>query len=343
MNASAERQARDTAARRRLLKRLGDASDENRPFAPSEPRDIMWLRRHSGLDDVLEVERGIFTFAEVWNALSTRDKALFCIRGMAMAHPTWGFWGYDAALVHGLEVPRDLLDNRYIVQTNIGTALRSKACLMRPDAAGELELVDGVRVTSFWRTVEDCLLRVPFSYGLAIADSALRVSGTTKDELLACLDFDSKTRRGYRRARAIASYANGLSENGGESRFRAFFIVYGFAEPQLQVEFTDPLDMSRTYRVDYLWELEDGSLLIGELDGLDKYIAGEGTDAKADAAAFSAERQRESHLTLLGHRVLRFSFDELRDPRSLIEKLTIAGVPRDQGRSEEWSRRWNGK
>ena len=52
--------------------------------------------------------------------------------------------------------------------------LSSGCRLLRPQMAGTLERVDGVRVTSFWRTVKDCLLRAPFSYGLAIADSALR-------------------------------------------------------------------------------------------------------------------------------------------------------------------------
>lgn len=41
--------------------------------------------------------------------------------------------------------------------------------LLRPRTAGALEQADGVRATPFWRTVEDCLLRAPFSYGLAIA------------------------------------------------------------------------------------------------------------------------------------------------------------------------------
>lgn len=343
MSTSEARQIRDTAARQRLMDRLESASRRGEPFVPSEPRDAMWLRRHAGLDGVLEIERGVFARGDGWAELSVREKAILRIKGLAAAHPTWGFWGYNAALIHGLEVPNDLLGAYYLVQTGIRMSLNFGIRLTRPQSAGDLELIDGVKVTSFWRTVEDCLLHAPFSFGLAIADSALRVSGATRKELLTRLDADCKSRNGYRRARVIASYANGLSENGGESRFRAFFIVYGFAVPRLQVEFVDPLDADRTFRVDYLWELDDGSSLIGELDGLDKYIVGDGVDARADAAAFSAERQRESRLTLLGHRVLRFSFNELKDPKSLIAKLTVAGVPRDQTRSEEWSRCWNGK
>lgn len=107
--------------------------------------------------------------------------------------------------------------------------LLSAGCrLLRPQAAGALEQVDGVQVTSFWRTVEDCLLRAPFSYGLAIADSALRAKGVSRDDFCERLRMDCEGKRGYRRAQVIASHADGLSENGGESRFRAFFIAYGF-------------------------------------------------------------------------------------------------------------------
>ena len=125
--------------------------------------------------------------------------------------------------------------------------------------AGALERVDGVRVTSFWRTVEDCLLRAPFSYGLAIADSALRAKGVSRGDLCERLRADCEGRRGYCRAQGGASYADGLSENGGESRFRAFFIAYSFPVPELQVEFRDPLDPSQAFHVDYFWRLEDGT------------------------------------------------------------------------------------
>ena len=90
--------------------------------------------------------------------------------------------------------------------------------LLRPRVACALEQVDGVRVTPFWRTVEDCLLRAPFSYGLAIADSALRAKGVSRDDFCERLRMDCEGKRGYRRAQVIASYADGLSENGGESR-----------------------------------------------------------------------------------------------------------------------------
>ena len=154
--------------------------------------------------------------------------------------------------------------------------------------------------------------------------------------------MDCEGKRGYRRAQVIASYADGLSENGGESRFRAFFIAYGFPVPGLQVEFRDPLDPSQVFRVDYFWRLEDGTCVIGELDGKGKYTL-QNDEGRESVDPFVAERQRESHLTMLGHKVLRFTFDELKNPGKLVEKMRLAGIPRRADLAEEWRRQWYGR
>lgn len=333
---------RNTLARNRMLARLTEAGERGALLATHDNAELMWLRRHVGTDDIAEPESYLFCFHHDWDALTPVDRALRTIKGLAEFHPDWAFWGYDAALLWGLEVPNDLLGPRFLVKTGCSAALSSGCRLLRPQAAGALERVDGVRVTPFWRTVEDCLLRAPFSYGLAIADSALRAKGSSCDELCERLRADCEGRRGYRRAQVIASHADGLSENGGESRFRAFFIAYGFSVPELQVEFHDPLDPSNVFRVDYFWRLENGTCVIGELDGKGKYTlqAGEG---RKSVDPFVAERQRESHLTMLGHKVLRFTFDELKDPGKLVMKVRLAGIPQRADLAEEWRCQWYGR
>lgn len=332
----------ETIARHRVLELLEVSVSEDRLLVPAAKRDAVWLRRHVGSDGIVQPERGIFTLEHYWSNLDKRERALRRIKALAKAHPDWAFWGYDAALVWGLDVPFDLLAERYVVGSHAMKLSGCPASVARRDVVGSIEVCDGVPVTSFWRTVEDCLLRAPFSFGLAIADSALRLKGETSAELNRRLCENAWKRHGFRRASAIASYADGRSENGGESRFRAFFIVYGFAIPDLQVSFTDPLNPDMSFRVDYLWQFEDGSRLIGELDGLDKYTI-EDDSEEGIVGSFAAERQRESHLTFLGCPVLRFSFDELKNPAELGRKLELAGVPRDAARSEEWRLRWMGK
>lgn len=333
---------RNTLARNRMLARLTEAGERGALLATHDNAELMWLRRHVGIDDIAEPEPYLFCFQHDWDSLTPSERALRTIRGLAEFHPDWAFWGYDAALLWGLEVPNDLLGPRFLVKTGCSVPLSGGCRLLRPQAAGALERVDGVRVTPFWRTVEDCLLRAPFSYGLAIADSALRAKGGSRDDLCERLHVDCEGKRGYRRAQVIASYADGLSENGGESRFRAFFIAYGFPVPQLQVEFHDPLDPTRVFRVDYFWKLEDGTCVIGELDGKGKYTL-QSSEGREPVDPFVAERQRESHLTMLGHKVLRFTFAELKDPGKLVMKMRLAGIPQQADLAEEWRRQWYGR
>lgn len=333
---------RNTLARNRMLARLAGAGEQGTLLVTHDNAELMWLRRHVGTDDIAEPESHLFCFQHDWDLLTTSERALRTIKGLAKFHPDWAFWGYDAALLWGLEVPNDLLGPRFLVKTGCSAALSSGCRLLRPQTADALERVDSVRVTPFWRTVEDCLLRAPFSYGLAIADSALRAKGSSRDELCERLRADCEGRRGCRRAQVIASHADGLSENGGESRFRAFFIAYGFPVPQLQVEFHDPLDPTRVFRVDYFWKLEDGTCVIGELDGKGKYTLQTG-EGREPIDPFVAERQRESHLTMLGHKVLRFTFNELKNPVKLVEKMRLAGIPQQADLAKEWKRQWYGR
>lgn len=332
---------RNTLARNRILARLAGAGEQGTLLVTHDNAELMWLRRNVGTDDIAEPESYLFCFQHDWDALTPVDRALRTIKGLAEFHPDWAFWGYDAALLWGLEVPNDLLGPRFLVKTGCSAALSGGCRLLRPQVAGALGRVDGVWVTPFWRTVEDCLLRAPFSYGLAIADSALRAKGVSREDLCECLRADCEGRRGYRRAQVIASYADGLSENGGESRFRAFFIAYGFPVPELQVEFRDPLDPGQVFRVDYFWRLEDGTCVIGELDGKGKYTLQNG-EGRESVDPFVAERQRESHLTMLGYKVLRFTFNELKNPGKLVEKMRLAGIPQRAELAEGWRRQWYG-
>lgn len=74
-------------------------------------------RRHVGTDDIAEPEPYLFCFQHDWDALTPAERALRTIKGLAEFHPDWAFWGYDAALLWGLEVPNDLLGPRFLVKT----------------------------------------------------------------------------------------------------------------------------------------------------------------------------------------------------------------------------------
>lgn len=140
---------RNTLARNRMLARLTEATEQGALLATHDNAELMWLRRHVGTDDIAEPEPYLFCFQHDWDALTPTERALRAIKGLAEFHPDWAFWGYDAALLWGLEVPNDLLGPRYLVKTGCSVPLSAGCRLLRPQMAGALEHVDGVRVTSF--------------------------------------------------------------------------------------------------------------------------------------------------------------------------------------------------
>ena len=104
--------ARNTLARNRMLARLTEATEQGALLATHDNAELMWLRRHVGTDDIAEPEPYLFCFQHDWDALTPAERALRTIKGLAEFHPDWAFWGYDAALLWGLEVPNDLLGPR---------------------------------------------------------------------------------------------------------------------------------------------------------------------------------------------------------------------------------------
>lgn len=141
--------ARNTLARNRMLARLTEAAELGVLLVTHDNAELMWLRRHVGTDDIAEPEPYLFCFQHDWDTLTPAERALRTIKGLAEFHPDWAFWGYDAALLWGLEVPNDLLGSRYLVKTGCSVPLSAGCRLLRPQAAGALEQVDGVQVTSF--------------------------------------------------------------------------------------------------------------------------------------------------------------------------------------------------
>lgn len=129
----------------------------------------------------------------------------------------------------------------------------------------------------------------------------------------------------------VLSFANPLSENGGESYARAVMIEEGFQVPTLQVELPDPISPSGTYRVDFLWRLPDGSYVAGEFDGLRKYNDPRYRGGRSANEVLIAERERESHLNALGLPVMRFKFADVLDRRRFVRLLEQFGIPRVSG------------
>jgi hypothetical protein len=299
-------------------------------------RRLLCLRDHSmnkavrerlSGDEIIRAAPGMFVRKAIWDDLKPDARHLWLARTMTGMDSHLKFCNVTAAVVRGLSVSYDLLDRINLVSSPRGYGVSSDL-IHRHRMGGDLwQTVDGLTVTSLERTTFDCLRTTTFRDGLAIADSALR-AGLAKSFLLELLG-SMHHYRGLRQARITASYADAAAESGGESVARAAMIELGFAIPQLQATFTDPID-GRQRRVDFLWVRPDGSHVIGELDGRAKYVDPSMTGGRSVVDVLADERLRESHLSLAadGAPIVRFSVGDTYNRAYFERLLTTFGVPR---------------
>lgn len=157
--------------------------------------------------------RKLYARAEYWESLDPHDRMLHKMRGLSALDSGVVFGGFSAALAHGLRVPFHLLDRPVVTttaQSNTGSTQRLCRIVVEDDAS---TMAAGFRVTSFERTLFDCLRRVAFKDGLVIADSALAMMGNNRDALIELMQrFHG--RWGSGRVESILAHADGRSESG---------------------------------------------------------------------------------------------------------------------------------
>lgn len=318
---------------------LDDAERRGRCACPAH-QEVRAFQRRVGAGGLVSPHPGLFVHAGYWNSLRPPERAVHLMQALSIKHPGWVFSDAAACVLHGLDVPYELLHPLQAHTASCSSPKQRGLVMVRAGYHGPSIQLKGVRVAPFRRCVADCLLRATFQLGLAIADAAMRLMCCPHtSDLLLSLEREIAGRPGARRARIIAFHADARAENGGESRARAVMIEAGFPPPELQVEFEDPVEPGRRYRVDQFWRLEDGSGRIGELDGKVKYV--DPTMAPfGPVEALLAERRRESRLTLCGYPVIRYTMDDVRVPARLVRILEAAGIPRDHEAARAWRERW---
>lgn len=317
---------------RDLENKLLGAQQQGRFAVAASSRERKALERRKDRGDVVSPHYGMYAYRNYAQGLSQREQAAHALRTVAHLHPDWTFCSFTSALAWGLSVSNTLLlPLNVAVGPNAHKHLMQGHLRCRTVADDVPCVVRGVKVTSLERTLLDCACHGGFRQGLAVCDSALHWGLITLDEFRAYVDQHGKRRHGVEAARMVARYADGRSENGGESIVRAIILELGFATPELQLEVDDPMRPGAPRKVDFLWRLSDGRVIILELDGLGKYYVDVSPDThqglKEVARRFSEERLRESHINLTGATVLRASFAQATDELYLSRLLLQAGVP----------------
>ena len=104
-------------------------------------------------------------------------------------------------------------------------------------------------------------------------------------------------------------------------------IELGFEIPELQIDFVDELS-GKKIRPDFLWTLDGGSKIAGELDGDQKYENPIYMGGRDVTRVLTDERKRESRLTIKVGSVCRFSLRDVYDRAGFERLLDEFGVPR---------------
>lgn len=275
--------------------------------------------------------RGMFVDAAEWAVLSPKDQVSRVVTILAELHEDWVFCLFSAAAVYGLEIAKEHVWP--IHRCSLAKTRLSKNGLTMTHHMKDVTVtsVGGVAVTPPLQTVIDCLCVLDFGRALAIADSAMRVLGLSREDMSAEL-LSRGPCAGCKIARDAIAYANPLSMNGGESVARAAMIEQGFMIPQLQVPLTDPLNEGAVFYVDFFWDFGDQGSVAGELDGRDKYVLSSMTGGRDVADVMRDERLRESRISARGVRVVRFSYRDVMDRERFTRMLELYGIPRGAAR-----------
>lgn len=318
-----------------LADKFASCEREGRCLAARSAADKMALgtRLRSGI--VISPWRGLFARSEHWDELNAAERCLHVARSLAERNPTWVFAGVTAALAYGFSVSYSLLDSngvRIETMADRGRSAGVRNGVRRLSYTEDNQWrASGLTVTSPVLTVFECACRLPFGDALAIADSALR-SGLVKGAELESMVDGAGRVRGIRRARRVVQYMDGRAESGGESQTRARMIELGYEVPDLQVEFANPLDPKRNFRVDMLVDCGNGRRVAVEHDGACKYEDLAMLNGRTPTRAFMDERQREALLTSCGIEVMRVRWADLHDEQRFRRLMDAYGVPKRRAR-----------
>lgn len=110
--------------------------------------------------------------------------------------------------------------------------------------------------------------------------------------------------------------------------------IAGFEPPILQHAIHDG-DGLVGY-ADFCWKQ---AKVVGEFDGVEKYVKPELLKGRTASQAVLEEKKRENRIRANGFNVVRWDWADLIEPGKLEQMLAAAGVPRRRARSAEFDAR----
>ena len=300
-------------------------------FNPPDKRLREALRRRARRGtSVVDAGHGAYARASYWTGLSRPERTRHLLRSLQELHPEWVFCRESAAAAWGLPVSYADLEAVHVATDTADRRGRYGNVAWHAVEDDDSVTVHGIRTTSLERTVFDCLRSERFGQGLAVADAALRIPRATRGGFIRYFLGMQKAHRGVWKAVRAMRLADPRSESGGESIARGAMIELGYALPELQVPFERPLGGDRAFRVDFLWTRDNGSGVIGEFDGMQKYENPAFRNGRSSVRTLADEQHREAQLSLYGMPIVRFAYRDVVQPGRLGRLLDLYGIPRSE-------------
>jgi hypothetical protein len=284
---------------------------------------------------LVRVRQGVYTDGAAWKLLKPWEQYRLRVQAAAetFEKPTI-FARHSAASVW--EIPTIGVHHPVQALTMKNDGGRSRCGVRRhfADPAG-LTVVrrDGLLVTGRTRTVLDLAAFTPFTEAAAPLDHVLRpdrarqLPALTKDQLEAGIGSIYSAAAGQR-IRAAIAFADPLSGSAGESYSRSRVNLAGFEAPVLQHAIYDAYGL--VGYTDFYWKQ---AKVVGEFDGVEKYVKAEFLNGMTPSRAVVEEKKRENRIRATGMNVVRWDWADLMEPGKLERMLTAAGVPRRRTRS----------
>lgn len=289
----------------------------------SNPGERAAIYRGAARGEFVRVVRGVYVARDMWDSLDFEGRHLARVRGVALLRPGTVFSHLSAALVWKLPVVGgDLAIPRCVVPHAPGgrsmTGLRRHAVGI-PD---DVRRIDGLLVTA----PSDTAVHIAAGYRPEVAVPVLDAVLGRPDLAVEREDLRARAAilpasSGSARAAWSIEFADAASGSPGESLSRVGIHRLGLPAPQLQVRFLDAFVLIGV--VDFWWP---DAQVIGEFDGIGKYLRDFSDLGRNPADIVVAEKRREDRLRALGPRVVRWDWPIARDLTALRRRLSEAGL-----------------
>lgn len=277
------------------------------------------VRRAVSSEAWRRVRRGTYVTAQRWDELGLAGRHVLGLRAvMLSAAPPVVASHSTAAAVLSLEQWEPSYE--WVHVTRPAHSARREAGVWHHEAtlpSSDVVTMSGVLVTSPLRTALDIARTVDFEHAVVVLDSALRLTSTGVEMLLA-RHLETADWPGARGAGRAVAFADSRSGSVGESRSRVHLAGVALIEMLSQVSIYDERDRL----VGVTDWLVDGKTII-EFDGQMKYVLG-GLDPVALSERLWREKQREDALRRLGYEVVRIVWSDLYYPERIRSRVREA-------------------